>query len=299
MPLTLAYLNFFSGNGSHYFDSFIRHNIGEVHIVRPSAQPDILICSCFGSIQAARQTPAKCKFFYYGENLDRYPPYNNRALLGETFDLIIGFRETNPQTKEVRFPLWLLYYPYYAFYAANNLLTHVRQARAKNMSIEKSRFATVVSKHDRDGRKRRIIRALEAHGPTSYGGKFKNNVRIGRGVAAKIKFLAEGYFNICPENSRFPGYCTEKIFHALEAGTIPLYWGNSVPESKLLNPRAYCFCELNGREDEPLFDQIRHVVEDRDEYLAQDPFLPDAESTLDAFYKGLHTAMEDCLKSKL
>ena len=48
-------------------------------------------------------------------------------------------------------------------------------------------------------------------------------------------------FNICPENSEYPGYCTEKIFHALEAGCIPIYWGVGPPEKDIINRDKYIF----------------------------------------------------------
>ena len=33
-------------------------------------------------------------------------------------------------------------------------------------------------------------------------------------------------FNLCPENSSYPGYVTEKLFHAFYSGAIPIYWGD-------------------------------------------------------------------------
>lgn len=44
-------------------------------------------------------------------------------------------------------------------------------------------------------------------------------------VANKIKTLSNYTFAITFENTDYAGYITEKIFDALLAGTIPLYWG--------------------------------------------------------------------------
>jgi hypothetical protein len=41
----------------------------------------------------------------------------------------------------------------------------------------------------------------------------------------KIKTLSRYTFALTFENTDYPGYITEKIFHALCAGAIPLYWG--------------------------------------------------------------------------
>jgi hypothetical protein len=47
---------------------------------------------------------------------------------------------------------------------------------------------------------------------------------VGR-VTDKIGTLRKYKFNLCFENVRYPGYVTEKIFDAMVAGTIPVYWG--------------------------------------------------------------------------
>ena len=40
----------------------------------------------------------------------------------------------------------------------------------------------------------------------------------------KYELLQEYAFNLCPENSLYPGYVTEKIPEAFYAGCIPLTW---------------------------------------------------------------------------
>ena len=44
-------------------------------------------------INIVKNINAKCKIFYYGENLTRYNSYNNEQLLIDTFDLIVGFKK--------------------------------------------------------------------------------------------------------------------------------------------------------------------------------------------------------------
>ncbi len=51
---------------------------------------------------------------------------------------------------------------------------------------------------------------------------------IGRGIKSvddKISLLKRYRFNLCFENVRYPGYVTEKIFDAMIANTIPVYFG--------------------------------------------------------------------------
>ena len=94
--ITIAYINFWEdSNNDDYFTKFISYNIGETKLVKLTDNPDILIASVFGNINNVSNIQAKCKIFYYGENLNRFPPYNNDSLLENTFDLIIGFKYTN------------------------------------------------------------------------------------------------------------------------------------------------------------------------------------------------------------
>lgn len=51
---------------------------------------------------------------------------------------------------------------------------------------------------------------------------------LSRGINAvedKISTLSRYKFNLCFENVRYPGYVTEKIFDAMIANTIPIYYG--------------------------------------------------------------------------
>ena len=73
--ITLAYINFWKDpTNDSYFTNFINENIDQVVVVEPNACPDILIASCMGDIVKVTHTNAKCKIFFYGENLDRFPP---------------------------------------------------------------------------------------------------------------------------------------------------------------------------------------------------------------------------------
>jgi hypothetical protein len=41
----------------------------------------------------------------------------------------------------------------------------------------------------------------------------------------KMSLLAGYRYNLCLENTSANYYCTEKIWHAIQAGTLPIYWG--------------------------------------------------------------------------
>ena len=137
--LRISYINFWKDPyNDNYLTKFIEENIGPVIKVRNNENPDILISSINGNINNVRNVKAKCKLFFYGENLNRYPPYNNDKLLYDTFDLIVGFKKTDLSKKQIRFPLWLIYYKYYKYNENDNILTHIQ--KKYNVNIKKKRI---------------------------------------------------------------------------------------------------------------------------------------------------------------
>jgi hypothetical protein len=104
------------------------------------------------------------------------------------------------------------------------------------------------------------------------GGKVRNN--IGAIVADKMAFLRRYKFSIAFENSQHPGYTTEKILHALTAGSIPIYWGNPrIAED--FNPRAFINCH-DYRNMQDVVAAVRAVDEDENLYRAflAEPYFP-------------------------
>ena len=293
--LTIAYINFWKDPyNDTYFTDFININIGQVKLVNYNENPDILIASVCGNINIIKNSNAKCKLFFYGENLNRYPPYNNEQLLLDTFDLIVGFKETNREKKHIRFPLWLMYYKYYNYNLDDNLIHYIENKYKENKSKTKSIFATLVARHDREEQRSKICNEIENYNKTNsnssnkimYPGIFRNNTNtIGSRTEDKINYILQGKYNICPENSAFEGYFTEKLFQAFEAGTIPLYWAIDLPEKGLINENKYCFCNVNNFTE--LKEQINKAMTNTDYYLEGNIFTEHAPSILSNYYNTL------------
>ena len=66
---------------------------------------------------------------------------------------------------------------------------------------------------------------LSKYKKVDSGGRHRNN--IGHFVEDKHKWLQNYKFNLCFENSSYPGYLTEKLFDAYNAGCVPIYWGDT------------------------------------------------------------------------
>ncbi len=54
----------------------------------------------------------------------------------------------------------------------------------------------------------------------------------------KVGFLQPYQFTIAFENQSYPGYVTEKIYQAMQAGSIPIYWGDPLVHRDF-NPRSF------------------------------------------------------------
>lgn len=131
--------------------------------------------------------------------------------------------------------------------------------------------------------RRALFGALSAYRPVTSPGAVLNNAsapelteRGDRGWRhSKILYQAGFRFTIACENSSFPGYSTEKLYDALLAGTIPIYWGNPRVGDDF-DSRAFVHCR--GPDDiDAVVDEVRRIDADPDlaaTYLQQRDFLP-------------------------
>lgn len=286
--IRVSYMNFWRDpTNDKYLSRFLSKNIEEVIEVHPLSNPDVIFFSCFGEIGAAKKVKAKCKIFYYGESPNRYKSYSDFNELKEYFDLIIGYRPSYNDSSVVRFPLWLTYYDTYNINDSNNIVDYIEKKYIENKSIDKKYFATIVARKSKFKSSRNLIyEVFSRYGKViaPKGLMFENSdISLGPSVHEKINFIKKGRFNICPENGSFPGYCTEKVFQALEAGTIPIYWGVSNPEPEILNENKCCFVDIHGK----LSSSISASVKNPNRHLENPVFKPDAKEKIQDFYDNL------------
>ena len=106
-----------------------------------------------------------------------------------------------------------------------------------------------------------------------YGKGWPGNIAIGESRATgweekKNDILGMYHFNLCFENTNWPYYCTEKIWHSIQGGCLPIYFGNSnkiyedFPENSFLD---YC----NFNDAGLLFDYILDMKPDEFEHRMQ------------------------------
>lgn len=91
--------------------------------------------------------------------------------------------------------------------------------------LHRTRSALFFSSHLREPRAT-LLRALEAMVPVHKSGPYfdANITDHHRSGFTKLEQLREVAFNLCPENGMYPGYYTEKIPEAFDAGCLPITW---------------------------------------------------------------------------
>ena len=221
-------------------------------IVRDDIDPDILIFGDknFGNFNAKYNDHRCIKVFYTGENEDP-------ADYARHFS--ISFEHDEMGDTNYRLPLYVIYDYDNHFRDVPNTNTIDRQPQ--DMSVKKG-FCSFVVKNGGCEKRNEWFHRLNSYRPVASAGPLFNNMGgiLPRGddsVKAKLQFL-DGYkFNLCFENSSTPGYVTEKLYEALCAKTIPIYWGSPTVEVDF-NPKAF----LNWhdyRNDQDFLDAIKMV----------------------------------------
>jgi hypothetical protein len=99
-----------------------------------------------------------------------------------------------------------------------------------------------------------------------YGKNWPNNIALGqsRGKgwrSKKLDILKDYSFNLCFENTNWPYYCTEKIWDSIQAGCLPIYYGegNKIYEDF---PRNSFLDYDDFGDPDLLFDYIQSITEE-------------------------------------
>jgi alpha(1,3/1,4) fucosyltransferase len=91
-------------------------------------------------------------------------------------------------------------------------------------------------------------------------------------------------FNLCFENASYPGYCTERLYEALCAKTIPIYWGSGTAALDF-NPKAFLSWH-DYRNDEAFINAIIELDQDEEKYMDMylQPMFPNGGATSKYFH---------------
>jgi len=171
------------------------------------------------------------KVFYTGEN---QRPWNYDAHCFISFDHIED--ETH-----YRLPLYVIYDWHNKVKGWPNMSqSHIRSPEDVN---SKTKFCSFLVRNPSCQMRNNMFHKLSEYKKVDSGGPLFNNIghvlEYGDNAPkAKMEWLKDYKFNICYENSSYPGYATEKLYEAYMGGTIPIYWGSPTIEVDF-NPLAF------------------------------------------------------------
>lgn len=242
-------------------DKFFEQTLSKVFdVVRDDNNPDYLIfCDeNFGQNNLTFNNRNVIKIFYTGENRRAY---NYHCHFAMTFD-------HDPNLKHFRLPLYVI-----DNFVLSDLLNLPKISDIKrNATVnEKKGFCSFVVKNGVCEERNMFFHKLCNYKKVDSGGPLFNNMgyvlkrdNLENSHFTKKTFLNERKFNICFENSSYPGYVTEKLFHALSYNTIPLYWGS--PTVGLdFNPKAF-ISRHDFVSDEEMIQEVIRLDQDDDAY---------------------------------
>lgn len=255
--------------------------------------------SVFGDRNVINHTDCDVNIFYSAENLknESYWKYADAFLNEPRIDLSIGF-EYFEHERYCRFPNWMDVF----FVVQSDIPRVCSQLRYPDIS-NKTRFAALVSSHDRNGLRTNIMDELEGIGRVSCPGKYRHNDDSLQNQFGddKMAYLNQFQFNICPENSDAMGYVTEKVFQSIASGCIPIYWGScNRPELDVLNQDAIIFWNHDGDNTASikLIEELVRSPKLMKEFLCQPRLLPSAEEYISDAMSKIELRIEKLINSR-
>lgn len=159
-------------------------------------------------------------------------------------------------------------------------------------SSERSQYCNLICSHNKvynfKGVREDILNIINKHlAPINHtvqcAGAYKNNTNelTQKYGNDKISYSKNFIFQICPENCYASGYVTEKIFHAISSGSIPIYWGAIEEFYDIFNQNAIIY--FNPRKSNEFDSYIHKLINDKqalDQLIQHPPFVAGAAETL-------------------
>ena len=235
--ITIAFTNFYRGfePKNSFINYILKKAIGEDYYITPDHKhADVVITSVYG------KTPT------YTEKTILYTPENVRPNFYKV-KFSLSHDRDSWMGRNHYCPFWLskLAWPNYRpIPETNGIQTHQNESamdisklcKKRGISraeFSKKKFCAIVAGNPETLRMNLYGFLKNYIDIDGYGYAFSNPI-----LESKHDFLEQYRFVICPENSYYPGYVTEKLFDAWYAGTVPIYAGG-IDNDKLINNRAF------------------------------------------------------------
>ena len=224
-------------NFYNFFKYLFEKNGYNIQLTNDKDNCDVLIGSVFGDISIASSYQSKAKIFFTGEARERFK-FND---VMKYYTYFIGFDQ--PTNKHMfRIPYWLWCFHDFTDLNSTGLQAMITNS-ADNLSLRRN--CALIANTDFSQIRTLLFNLLTNRNiridcPSSLcnNTSFKIPSVTPNYFDDKITFLKKYRVELCFENIIEEGYITEKIFGALYAGCIPIYWGSSFDsyiESKIIN----------------------------------------------------------------
>ena len=219
--MKLCVVNFWEGAfDGDFLDYFFRMAFDGVTYTDNPHEADLVVTSVFGNVHT---DPAKTIAFI-GENIR--PSFVN-------YNHSLSFDYDSYGGRNCRLPLW------YARLAWDGFVEKPRRVGANNHGYEslidikslmrprkldmtgKDKFCALIAGNP-EGLRINLFHSISKYKQVDgYGNMFGRALR-----GSKFDLLKEYKFCLCPENSIYDGYVTEKLIDAYAGGAVPLYSGD-------------------------------------------------------------------------
>ncbi len=222
--------------------------------------------SVFGNRRVVNYDNREVKIFITGENVHshNFRAYSDNMLSEKKIDLSLGFDYID-DARYVRMPLWLRT-QFAPEWSEKEIIEHVNRLRYPGIG-ERDKFAALVARYDWGNTRSQIYESLKNVGHIQCPSKVLHNDETLKTEFNDDKpaYLRQFCFNVCPENSNYKGYVTEKMFDAVASGCIPIYWGSdNQPEPDVLNHEAIILWSIGGDNSQNV-SKIQHLWENKGE----------------------------------
>ncbi len=294
-----------------FWDGFDNNNNLIINILKDIFNPQIVITSprnadvCFVTIcgknhkKILKKYREKCILFL-GENI-RPNNYNVPFSLSSDFNTYDG--------KNARLPLWYLEIDWYKTNLGVIKIDEIEKklisyGKFKSDDFSKRKDCITIFNNPEGTRMFMLNKLNKIMSVESYGKLFNNPLGpkmnhnlfnkifpIYCDYQSKISKINNFKFNFCPENSLYPGYYTEKCFHAKVSGSIPIYFADShvnkdFRKESFIN--IYDYIDFN--------DLTNYLIEIKNDYdflskLANEPLLksmPSLDLIKNFLYKSIN-----------
>lgn len=210
-------------NNSVVWDILTRH-----YQVDETVPADYLFASTLTTVPFSYCGFDGVRILYNGENFS--PDFN-------LFDYCIGYDYLSYGDRYFRAPLWML-----TLDAVSMETQHLDRWDAERVAAEKPRFCNFIYNHPGDGEQRvRMMELLNAYKRVDNAGRYKNNMPedwFASSYQKKMDFQRSCKFTIAFDSVALPGFVTEKLMHAFQSRTVPIYFGDPLV-AKTFNPKAF------------------------------------------------------------